>query len=387
MRPIRVRALQSLGENAAELTGVARAALNLRGIDRAEVRRGMALVQPGRWTLARQVDVRLGHAREGGLLRTITMHVGSARTTAKVRMLGSGHARLTLRDPLPLHIADRVLLRDPGSAAGEDAPGAAAGLWHGITGAVVLDINPPPLIRRGAAAAATAELASWPDIPGPADLLRRRGLARAADLAAMGLTGFPAPVAAGWLADPAHWASLANRLTSLVAEHAERDELAPGFPAEAAREALRLPDRRLVPALAHAAQSVTLAGGVLTATARHAGLPPGLAKSVASLVADLNDRPFDAPDAARLSELGLDKRDLAAAARHGALLRISDQIVLAPGADARARQILARLEQPFTAADARAALSSTRRTVIPLLEYLDRQRITQRLPDDRRRLR
>ena len=387
MRPVRVRALQSLGENAAELTGVARAALNLRGVDRADVRRGMALIQPGRWTLAKQVDVRLSHAREGGLRRTITMHVGSARTTAKVRMLGSGHARLTLRDPLPLHVADRVLLRDPGSAVGEDSQGAAAALWHGITGAVVLDINPPPLTRRGAAATAAAEMASWPDIPGAADLLRRRGLARAADLAAMGLSGLPAQVAAGWLADPFYWDGLAVRLSSLVAEHGERDALAPGLPAEAAREALRLPDRRLVPALVQSAQSVMLKGGVLTATTRHAGLPPALANAVSSLVEDLDERPFDAPDAARLGELGLDKRDLAAAARHGALLRISDQIVLAPGADARAAQILAGLEQPFTAADARAALGSTRRTVIPLLEYMDRQRITQRLPDDRRRLR
>jgi selenocysteine-specific elongation factor len=385
MRPIRVRALQSLGENATELTGVARVALNLRGIDRTDVRRGMALVQAGRWTLARQVDVRLTHSREGGLPRTITMHVGSARTMAKVRMLGDGHARLTLRDPLPLHVADRVLLRDPGSAAGQDAEGTM--LWHGITGAMVLDINPPQLTRRGAASAATAELTAWPDVPGAADLLRRRGLARAADLAAMGLTGLPVPVAAGWLADPDHWASLATRLTSLVAEHAERDALAPGLSAEAAREALRLPDRRLVPALAQAAKSVTFTGGVLTAKARHTGLPPALAKAVATLVADLDERPFDAPDAARLSALGLDKRDLAAAARHGALLRISEQIVLAPGADTRAAQILAGLEQPFTAAEARAALGSTRRTVIPLLEYLDRQRITQRLPDDRRRLR
>ena len=386
MRPVRVRALQSLGESTADLTGVARAALNLRGVDRADVRRGMALVQPGRWTLARQVDVRLTRSREGGLLRTITVHVGSARTTAKVRMLGDAHARLTLREPLPLHVADRVLLRDPGAAAGEDADGSAL-LWHGITGAVVLDINPPPLTRRGAAAAAAAELAAWPDVPGAADLLRRRGLARAADFAAMGLTGLPAPVAAGWIADTGHWTNLATRLTTLVSEHAERDALAAGLPAEAAREALGLPDRRLVPALAQAAKSVTLSGGVLTATARDAGLPPALAKAVASLVADLDERPFDAPDAARLSALGLDKRDLAAAARHGALLRISEQIVLAPGADKRAAQVLAGLEQPFTAADARAALGSTRRTVIPLLEYLDRQRITQRLPDDRRRLR
>ena len=80
MRQVRVRALQSLGEDAAALTGVARAALNLRGIDKAVVRRGMALIQQGRWILARQVDVRLGRAHEDGLPRTITMHVGSART-------------------------------------------------------------------------------------------------------------------------------------------------------------------------------------------------------------------------------------------------------------------------------------------------------------------
>jgi len=385
MRPVRVRAMQSLGEAAATLTGVARAALNLRGVDRADVRRGMALIQPGRWALARQADVRLGLQRT--LPRTITLHVGSARTPARVRMLGDTHARLTLRDPLPLRIADRVLLRDPGSAATEGQPAEAAGLWHGIVGATVLDLNPPGLTRRGAAAAATAELASWPDRPGAADLLRRRGLARAADLTAMGLTALPEPVAAGWLADPDHWAGLAARLTALVAEHAEREPLAPGLPAEAAREALRLPDRRLVPALAQAAQPVTFAGGLLTAGTRNAGLPPALTRAIAAVIADLDERPFDAPDATRLGELGLDKRDLAAAARYGALLRISDQIVLAPGADARAAQILAGLDQPFSAADARAALGSTRRTVIPLLEYLDRQRITQRLPDDRRKLR
>ena len=33
------------------------------------------------------------------------------------------------------------------------------------------------------------------------------------------------------------------------------------------------------------------------------------------------------------------------------------------------------------------ALGTTRRVAIPLLEFLDRARITERLPDDRRRLR
>jgi hypothetical protein len=94
-----------------------------------------------------------------------------------------------------------------------------------------------------------------------------------------------------------------------------------------------------------------------------------------------------APEAGRLRELGLDGRALGAAARAGLLLRVTEQIVLAPGAAAEAARALAVLPQPFTAAEARQALGTTRRVAIPLLEYLDRAGITQRLPDDRRRVR
>ncbi len=58
--------------------------------------------------------------------------------------------------------------------------------------------------------------------------------------------------------------------------------------------------------------------------------------------------------------------------------------MLAPGRIARAARVLARLPQPFTAAEARQVLRTTRRVAIPLLEYLDRAGVTLRLPDDRR---
>jgi selenocysteine-specific elongation factor len=109
--------------------------------------------------------------------------------------------------------------------------------------------------------------------------------------------------------------------------------------------------------------------------------------AVQAVLADLRGNPFAAPDAGRLRELGLDNKAIAAAARAGILLRITDQIVLAPGTDKAAAQVLARLPQPFTTAEARQALGTTRRVAIPLLEYLDRARITERLPDDRRRIR
>ncbi|HEV3295466.1 MAG TPA: SelB C-terminal domain-containing protein, partial [Streptosporangiaceae bacterium] len=120
---------------------------------------------------------------------------------------------------------------------------------------------------------------------------------------------------------------------------------------------------------------------------RAPSLPPRVAAAVRAVLADLAGAPFLAPEAGRLRELGLDSRAIAAAARAGLLLRVTEQIVLAPDAQAQAARILARLPQPFTTAEARQALGTTRRVAIPLLEYLDRAGITQRLPDDRRRLR
>jgi selenocysteine-specific elongation factor len=60
--------------------------------------------------------------------------------------------------------------------------------------------------------------------------------------------------------------------------------------------------------------------------------------------------------------------------------------VLAPGADAQAASLLAGLPAPFSAAQAREMLGTTRRVAIPLLQYLDRTGVTERLTDDRRRL-
>ena len=254
-------------------------------------------------------------------------------------------------------------------------------------GAIVLDVAPPPLTRRGASAAAAALLGSWPDQPAAADLLRRHGLLRASALLAMGISEHPEPVSGEWLADPGHWADLASRLSEAVTAQLAREPLAPGLPLEAARAALGLPDRRLVDALIQ--PPLRVRDGLVQITAQPGAgpqLPAAVTAAVQVLLADLAVAPFASPDADRLRHLGLDLRAIAAAERAGLLLRVSDQIVLAPGADALAASVLAGLPQPFTAAEARVALGTTRRVAIPLLEFLDRAGITLRLPDDRRRL-
>jgi len=409
-RSVRVRGLEALGEPAETVTGVARVALNLRGIPADLPERGMALIEPGRWTLTNEIDVRVTPTADNPQPKfppDLLLHIGSARTPARMRVLGADtvggaadasgapaaiYARLRLKDPLPLHVGDRVILRDPG----------AAGL--AIYSARVLDPFPPPLARRGAGAAAVRELSAWPDIPRAADLLRRHKLLRAPQLAAAGLSDLPAPVAGDWLADPAHWAWLRAELPKVVAAFSAKDPLAPGMPAEAARAALSLPGRDLVPVLA--GQDVVLDGAYLRIFAKNAAeqgeagpgpaasaakaagqLPLQIAEGVQAVLDSLADDPFAAPDTERLRALGLDARALAAAARVGLLLRVADLVVLAPGADKEAARVLAELDQPFTTSQARQALRTSRRVAIPLLEYLDRTRVTERLPGDLRRLR
>ena len=411
--PVRVRAVQALGEPAEQVTGVARVALNLRGVPPDVPARGMALVPAGRWTLTSILDVRLTlpGTQEPQLPAEVLLHVGSARTQARLRILGARQpgqggppattavfARLTLRDALPLHAGDRVLLRDPGAAA------------LAIFGATVLDPAPPPLGRRGAAAAAASELSGWPEVPAATDLLRRHRLLRASALAAAGAAGPQGPVAGEWLADQGHWARLRAELPAVVTAFTARDPLAQGMPVEAARAALNLPSRELVLALlgppgpaSGPASAVVLDGAYLRIAAQPASsgpgselagapgafgsLPPRVASAIQAVLDDLVADPFAAPDGERLRDLRLDSKALAAAARGGLLLRVADAVVLAPGADAEAARILGELPQPFTTSQARQALRTSRRVVIPLLEYLDRARVTERLPGDLRRLR
>ena len=105
-------------------------------------------------------------------------------------------------------------------------------------------------------------------------------------------------------------------------------------------------------------------------------------------MAELEDRlraaPFSAPEADDLARLGLGSRELAAAENRGRLLRLAGGVVLLPAAPAQAMRVLAGLDQPFTASDARQALGTTRRVAIPLLEHLDDRGWTRRIDSGRR---
>ena len=387
-RRVHVRGLQSLGEPVALARGVARIAVNLRGIPRETVARGDALLTPDAWLTPAEIDVALRGVRgtePGPLPREVMLHAGSAAVAVHVRPLGSAFARLRPERPLPLRIGDRAVLRDPGRRAV-------------VAGVSVLDVLPPALRRRGAAARRAVELAE-PGVGTAAGELRRRGMVRLADLAAMGVAraetdavGGDAVSADGWLVAPARAREAVSALTAAVRDHDAAEPLDPGLTIEAARRAANLPTPALVAAVLGAfppgpgaATPQVRDGRVHLGRAR--GLPERVRTALEAVRADLTADPFRAPEADRLAELGLGARELAALVRAGELVAIADGVVLLPDAPDRAVDLLRGIGPAFTLSEARQALATTRRVAVPLLEYLGRTGRTVRADELTHRLR
>jgi selenocysteine-specific elongation factor len=373
-RRVAVRGLQSLGRPLDEVAAVARVALNLRGVDPDSVGRGDALLAADRWNRTTVFDARLD-AGPDRLPGDLVLHVGTAATAARLRPLGPDLVRITVADALPLQVGDRAILRDPGRQT------VAAGL-------LLLDPDPPALRRRGAAAARAAALRDADGRPDAAAEIARRQVVSRAQLRRLGVPVDPVPAGvherAGWLVAADTWqrwrVALAGELDRWAADH----PLDPGMPDEALRRALDVPARELLDDLL-AGAGVRRTDGRVLAAARTSGLGPSEA-AVAELEQRLAGNPFAAPERAELAELGLGRRELAAAEKVGRLLRLADDIVLLPSAPAAAVAVLQTLDQPFTASAAKQAWGTTRRVALPLLEHLDALGWTERGADQRRRV-
>ena len=361
---VRVRGIESLGTPRQRMSGVARVALDLGGRAPDAVARGTALVTPGAFAPTTAVDVAL--TGDGRVPERPLLHLGSALVGVRVRPLGKDFYRLTLDQPLPLRIGDRALLRDPGSRT----------LW----GVRIIDPMPPGLARRGAAARRAEALLDHDG--GLAAELRLRGVVRRSTLRRLGAPLEPLPdgaVAAGdWLLGPDRAAELRTALVAIVraAGHA-------GITDAAAAHELDLPDTDLLGAIL--GPPVVSSGGRLVLGG--ASLPASVTAALERLRNHLADAPFAAPTAAELDDLGLDATTVATLHREGLALRLAPGIILLPDAPDRAVAALSRLTQPFTTSQARQALGTSRRVVLPLLAHLDATGRTLRLPDDTRRLR
>jgi selenocysteine-specific elongation factor len=349
---VRVRSLQRHGEDLDEVAPGNRVALNVVGVERRDLVRGDAVVEPGRWHRCKVADASLtvleslGHrvSRRGAW----TLHIGSGDHPVSVRVLGSetlapgdtGLVRLRIGDHgLPLLPGDRYVLRESGR--GET-----------VGGGEILDVDPVLPASR-----------ARPDRD-PWRVIAERGWIRAAELEM--LTGAALP---GTLDD---WLATDETLRALDEDVRARLERADALGLDVATldERARLVLERLV-----TDGSVKVIDG--RALPQAAIDPLADHRYVAALLAGGASPPEPS---------GVPRSEIRELVRRGLVVE-RDGICFHPDTLAAAARtaavLLARAPSGFTMAELRDALGTTRKFALPLAAELDARGVTRRRGDVR----
>ena len=399
-RRARIRGLQTHRRAIDVAVPGSRVAANLAGVDKDEVSRGMVAVRPGSLTATTAVALHLVVLRSASDAVAhgdeVKVHAGTAEVMAHVAVLegdqiapgAAGWVELRLADPLAVAVGDRVVIRRP-------SPSETLG------GGAVADAAPVRARRRTDAVAALEQrsaprptsrvLAALDVARTTAEITERSGLdAKARDdaLAELVSAGDAIPLADAYVSR-ATLEALATHAIRIIALAHRRTPLRAGAPREEVRSALALPAKRfnafidrLVAdgRIAERGASLALPGHVPTLTPEHeAAWSRGRAAMDAALL--------QPPSPAQLeSDFGLDREVIAALIERGDLVRVSADSVFRPAAVGRfADAVIDELAQAKTISVSRARdlTASSRKHVLPLLQFLDDQGVTRRQGDDR----
>jgi selenocysteine-specific elongation factor len=110
-RDIRVRSVQVHDRDVARAEAGQRVAVSLPGIDRRDVGRGEALIEPGGYPTSYRLDVALEEIAPIENDARVQVHLGTTHTPARVVRLGERFAQLRLAAPVIAARGDRLILR------------------------------------------------------------------------------------------------------------------------------------------------------------------------------------------------------------------------------------------------------------------------------------
>ncbi|HMF91709.1 MAG TPA: SelB C-terminal domain-containing protein, partial [Candidatus Angelobacter sp.] len=402
----RVRGVQVHGAAAEQASAGQRTALNLAGLQLEDLARGMTLAAPGALEPSQRFEVQISLLQDAKPLKDrarVHLHAFASETIAEVALYqgelkpgGTAPAQLRVADPLLLLPGDRAILR-------QFSPVVTIG------GAVVLDAFPPARQRKAQRLAFLKSLTTGTRADNLLARIARRGKDGLSLTAAVRETGLKPqvlqPLLAGLLeqkkvsqagefllASEAFLSAREATTAALDAFH-KANPLVAGISKEELRDKLGLHPavmEAVLGALARdkkaevAGEQVRLAGrGVelkdeesrakaqIEKAFAQAGLRVPLMKEV------LAGLPVDQARAQKLVTLLL---------RDRVLVKLADDLVFHHSALEGLRRLMAEQKAKAPKIDVgtfKDLLGVTRKYAIPLLEYLDQQRVTRRVGDER----
>ncbi|MXZ92547.1 MAG: selenocysteine-specific translation elongation factor [Chloroflexi bacterium] len=402
-RQARIRGLQSHKSRLDSAAPGVRLALNLSGISRDDVLRGEVLTNPGWLRPTRRFDANLRmvkgapHALKHN--EGVTFHLFTAETTGRVRLLDAdrlqpgseGWVQVLLDEPLPMVKGDFFVLR-----SSEDTLG----------GGQIADPNPARRHRRFApevlerltmldAGASEDVIFTIADQMGPCDLqtlsqrsnlsqaevLERLGtLAEAGEIVQLGEMGLQNDAV---VYSRRGWDIVRNQAQVALQGYHNQYPLRRGAPPQELRSRLKVSQPVYLRAAARLADEGVLVddAGLMRTPDHTVALTESQQSDVAEYLSTLSADPWAPP-----TDRPVDPELLAYLQERGDVVKVNETVIFTSAAyeDMEAR-IVAHLQQngSVTVADARTIFGTSRKYVLPLLEYLDRQRVTRRVGDER----
>jgi selenocysteine-specific elongation factor len=405
---LRIRGVQVHGRQTKQAVAGQRTALNLAGVETTELSRGMVLTSPGIFEATERLSVRLDLLPSARPLRdgaSVHFHAFTAESVANVKLLEgklikpgeSGYARLKLDNPLLLFPGDRFIIR-------QFSPVITIG------GGEVLDVAEP--VRRMKSAERLGFLQKIASAT-PQEAL----LARVARHGADGLSLSEVIAETGWLQGRVEqlaasltqtktlvksadrlltsedFAAARNRALVAVEQFHKANPLVAGLNQEQLRETLGLgPEvfRAVVDSMVRD-KKLELNGEQVHAAGRGVVLRDDEAESKQTIEQAFAKAGLQVPllkdvlasvriDQARAQKI------VTLLLRDRVLVKLGDDLVFHKSALESLRQQIAaqKTKTPkLNVASFKDLFGITRKYAIPLLEYLDRERVTKRVGDER----
>jgi selenocysteine-specific elongation factor len=394
-RRLRVRGVQVHGHLVERAVAGQRTALNVTGAEPAELARGMTLVPTGLFEPIRTPDCLLELLPGARPLKNrapVHFHAGTAEVLARVRLFGRevlepgerAHARMLLDEPLLLLPGDRFIMR-------MFSPVVTIG------GGAVVDIS-GHRYRRGEDAEARLRSVDVPMLVreskyglGLEDLVARTGLmpaeieqsARSERLVALAHPQM-------WLLDREWRDRTVERLRRLLGEFHQQNPLLAGMPKQElrSRELAGAPPF-LLDALVEEAPDIVSEGEVVRLAAHRISLKQDEEQAQNAIEKAFQEAGLAAPAVPEvLARSGVEparaRTLLQILLRQGRLVRVSEELVFHRATlDALRSTLAGRKGERLSVIQFKDLAGVSRKYAIPLLEYLDRERITRREGDRR----